>query len=147
MLLGLEGVRPGPGRVDDAPGLVEGQLLWIGMDEPLPRVHQRAELREPARIGRPPGRVELAVVGRGVRVAELEQDVACAGQAEPLDQRLPQGAERVRVDDRDARVAEGGDAALRFTLSMLNELAAQKTLDYPTASVAVQRLAQLASRS
>ncbi len=39
------------------------------------------------------------------------------------------------------------DAALRFTLSMLNELAAQKSLDYPTASVAVQRLAQLASRS
>ena len=39
------------------------------------------------------------------------------------------------------------NAALRFTLSMLNELAAQKTLDYPTASVAVQRLAQLASRS
>ena len=39
---------------------------------------------------------------------------------------------------------ERDDAALRFTLSMLNELAAQKTLDYPTASVAVQRLAQLA---
>ena len=38
------------------------------------------------------------------------------------------------------------DATLRFTLSMLNELAAQKTLDYPTASVAVQRLSQLASR-
>jgi glutamate dehydrogenase len=42
---------------------------------------------------------------------------------------------------------ERDDASLRFTLSMLNELAAQKTLDYPTASVAVQRLAQLASRS
>ncbi|MEP6632847.1 MAG: NAD-glutamate dehydrogenase domain-containing protein, partial [Luteimonas sp.] len=38
------------------------------------------------------------------------------------------------------------DASLRFTLAMLNELAAQKTLDYPTASVAVQRLSQLASR-
>ncbi|GGD42864.1 NAD-glutamate dehydrogenase [Pseudoxanthomonas indica] len=36
------------------------------------------------------------------------------------------------------------DAGLRFTLAMLNELAAQKTLDYPTASVAVQRLGQLA---
>ena len=50
----------------------------------------------------------------------------------------------------DAKVRswlERDDAALRFTLSMLNELAAQKTLDYPTASVAVQRLAQLASRS
>ena len=39
------------------------------------------------------------------------------------------------------------DPALRFTLSMLNELAAQKTLDYPTASVAVQRLSQLVQRS
>ena len=38
------------------------------------------------------------------------------------------------------------DQSLRFTLAMLNELAAQKTLDYPTASVAVQRLSQLASR-
>lgn len=35
------------------------------------------------------------------------------------------------------------DPALRFTMSMLNELAAQKTLDYPTVSVAVRRLAQL----
>ena len=48
--------------------------------------------------------------------------------------------------DRGRRL-ERDDAALRFTLSMLNELAAQKTLDYPTASVAVQRLSQLASRS
>ena len=38
------------------------------------------------------------------------------------------------------------DATLRFTLAMLAELATQKTLDYPTASVAVQRLSQLASR-
>ncbi|WP_238394509.1 NAD-glutamate dehydrogenase [Pseudoxanthomonas wuyuanensis] len=38
------------------------------------------------------------------------------------------------------------DAGLRFTLAMLNELAAQKTLDYPTASVAVQRLGQLATQ-
>ncbi|SFK90898.1 NAD-glutamate dehydrogenase [Lysobacter sp. cf310] len=41
---------------------------------------------------------------------------------------------------------ERDDVSLRFTLAMLNELAAQKTLDYPTASVAVQRLSQLASR-
>lgn len=38
---------------------------------------------------------------------------------------------------------ERDNASLRFTLNMLNELAAQKTLDYPTASVAVQRLSQL----
>lgn len=53
-------------------------------------------------------------------------------------------------NDPDARVKqwlERDDASLRFTLSMLNELAAQKSLDYPTASVAVQRLAQLAARN
>ncbi|HET7655787.1 MAG TPA: NAD-glutamate dehydrogenase domain-containing protein, partial [Luteimonas sp.] len=38
------------------------------------------------------------------------------------------------------------DASLRFTMAMLSELAAQKAMDYPTASVAVQRLSQLASR-
>jgi len=38
------------------------------------------------------------------------------------------------------------DSTLRFTLAMLSELATQKSLDYPTASVAVQRLSQLASR-
>ncbi len=51
--------------------------------------------------------------------------------------------------DPDARVQawlERDDSNLRFTLSMLAELATQKELDYPTASVAVQRLAQLASR-
>jgi glutamate dehydrogenase len=37
------------------------------------------------------------------------------------------------------------DAGLRFTLSMLSELASQKSLDYPTVSVAVRRLAQLAA--
>jgi glutamate dehydrogenase len=37
------------------------------------------------------------------------------------------------------------DSSLRFTLSMLSELVTQKSLDYPTVSVAVRRLAQLAS--
>ncbi|AXK71860.1 NAD-glutamate dehydrogenase [Lysobacter sp. TY2-98] len=36
------------------------------------------------------------------------------------------------------------DSSLRFTLTMLSELASQKSLDYPTVSVAVRRLAQLA---
>jgi len=50
----------------------------------------------------------------------------------------------------DAKVAYWigrDDPVLRFTLSMLGELAAQKTLDYPTASVAVQRLSQLAAQA
>ncbi|MCL7713977.1 NAD-glutamate dehydrogenase [Stenotrophomonas mori] len=37
------------------------------------------------------------------------------------------------------------DSSLRFTLAMLAELAEQKALDYPTVSVAVQRLGQLAA--
>jgi glutamate dehydrogenase len=41
---------------------------------------------------------------------------------------------------------ERDDPVLRFTLSMLNELSAQKTLDYPTVSVAVQRLSQLSAK-
>lgn len=48
----------------------------------------------------------------------------------------------------DAKVShwlQRDGASLRFTLSMLNELAGQKTLDYPTVSVAVQRLGQLAA--
>ena len=40
-----------------------------------------------------------------------------------------------------------GADALRFTLAMLGELSAQKALDYPTASVAVQRVSQLVQRS
>ncbi len=40
---------------------------------------------------------------------------------------------------------ERNDPTLRFTISMLNELMSQKTLDYPTASVAVRRLAQIAA--
>lgn len=49
-------------------------------------------------------------------------------------------------DTAEAKVAhwlERDDPALRFTLSMLDEVAAQRSLDYPTASVAVQRLSQL----
>ena len=37
------------------------------------------------------------------------------------------------------------DSALRFTQAMLADLLGQKTLDYPTVSVAVRRLAQIAS--
>ncbi len=48
----------------------------------------------------------------------------------------------------DAKVKawiERDDASLRFTLAMLAELAAQKSLDYPTASVAVRRLSMLSA--
>ncbi len=50
-------------------------------------------------------------------------------------------------DEKVRQWIQRDDPMLRFTLSMLGELAAQKTLDYPTASVAVQRLSQLAAQS
>ncbi|BCT93993.1 glutamate dehydrogenase [Lysobacter helvus] len=78
-------------------------------------------------------------VARGVLREELgQQQRILVGQVLTMPGATP-----------DAKVRhwlERDDASLRFTLSMLNELAAQKTLDYPTASVAVQRLQQLASR-
>lgn len=54
----------------------------------------------------------------------------------------------VKGGSAEAKVAawlERDDSSLRFTLAMLAELAEQKTLDYPTVSVAVQRLGQLAA--
>jgi glutamate dehydrogenase len=47
-------------------------------------------------------------------------------------------------EQRLAEWLQRDDAQLRFTQQMFNELMAQKTLDYPTASVAVRRLAQMA---
>ncbi len=55
---------------------------------------------------------------------------------------------RMKGRDAGAQVTawmERDDSNLRFTLAMLAELATQKTLDYPTVSVAVQRLGQLAA--
>mgnify|MGYP001168788220 FL=1 len=78
-------------------------------------------------------------VARGVLRDELaHQHRAIVGQV----LRMPGGT----ADEKVARWIGRDDPALRFTLAMLNELAAQKTLDYPTASVAVQRLSQLAQR-
>ena len=51
--------------------------------------------------------------------------------------------------DADAKVRawlDRDDPTLRFTLGMLAELSDQKSLDYPTLSVAVQKLGQLAAR-
>ncbi|WP_140718713.1 NAD-glutamate dehydrogenase [Pseudomonas sp. Hp2] len=49
------------------------------------------------------------------------------------------------AEEKVAQWISRDDTSLRFTLSMLQELAEQKTLDYPTVSVAVQRLGQLAA--
>ena len=86
----------------------------------------------------------LPVEGRWHAVARgVLRDELAAQQRTLVSQVLAMPAE-----DADGKVAEWiarDDASLRFTLGMLSELAAQKTLDYPTASVAVRRLAQLAA--
>jgi len=87
----------------------------------------------------------LAVDGRWHAVARAALREELAAQLRTLTRQVMDAPGA----DADAKVAtwlEQGGPALRFTLSMLSELAAQKTLDYPTASVAVQRLSQLAQR-
>lgn len=49
------------------------------------------------------------------------------------------------AEDKVANWLARDDSSLRFTLAMLTDVAEQKTLDYPTVSVAVQRLGQLAA--
>jgi glutamate dehydrogenase len=79
-------------------------------------------------------------VARGVLRDELaQQHRALVGQVLQMP-----GA---NAEEKVARWIGRDDPALRFTLAMLAELSAQKTLDYPTASVAVQRLSQLVQRS
>ena len=78
-------------------------------------------------------------VARGVLREELgQQHRALVGQVLAMPGATPEAKVQAWLE-RD-------DAALRFTLSMLSELAAQKSLDYPTASVAVQRVSQLVQR-
>jgi glutamate dehydrogenase len=87
----------------------------------------------------------LPVEGRWHAVARgvLRDELATQQRALVLQVLAMPGA---NADAKVRHWLERDDASLRFTLSMLAELAAQKTLDYPTASVAVQRLSQLASR-
>ncbi|MCC8363421.1 NAD-glutamate dehydrogenase [Lysobacter sp. A6] len=87
----------------------------------------------------------LAVEGRWHAVARgaLREELGAQQRA------LVSQALSMPGNDADAKVRawlSRDDSSLRFTLAMLDELAQQKTLDYPTASVAVQRLSQLASR-
>jgi glutamate dehydrogenase len=87
----------------------------------------------------------LAVDGRWHAVARgVLRDELAAQQRALVQQVLAMPG--ANADAKVAHWLQRDDASLRFTLAMLNELAAQKSMDYPTASVAVQRLSQLASR-
>ncbi|WP_125077400.1 NAD-glutamate dehydrogenase domain-containing protein [Pseudoxanthomonas sp. SGT-18] len=86
----------------------------------------------------------LAVDGRWHAVARgVMRDALAAHHRVLAGQAVAQPA-----SDPDGKVRqwlERDDASLRFTLGMLEELSTQKTLDYPTLSVAVQKLGQLAA--
>ena len=84
----------------------------------------------------------LEVEGRWHAVARgvLRDDLA-ARQIQLTGQALS-----ARGGDADAKVQAWlgrDDASLRFTLAMLEEMFSQKSLDYPTASVAVSMLSQI----
>ena len=87
----------------------------------------------------------LQVEGRWHAVARgvLRDELAAQMRALTAQVLEVQGA---NANDKVQRWLHRDDPTLRFTLAMLSELATQKSLDYPTVSVAVQRLSQLASR-
>ncbi|MCA1714495.1 MAG: NAD-glutamate dehydrogenase, partial [Gammaproteobacteria bacterium] len=76
---------------------------------------------------------------RGVLRDELALQQRCL-----VDQAFATGG-KLPLLDRVQRWLERDDPTLRFTQSMFAELTSQKTLDYPTVSVAVRRLAQMAA--
>ncbi|MCR6687197.1 NAD-glutamate dehydrogenase domain-containing protein [Pseudoxanthomonas sp.] len=86
----------------------------------------------------------LAVDGRWHAVARgVMRDELAAHQRTLAGQALTRPG--ASADAKVQAWLQRDDAALRFTLGMLGELSAQKTLDYPTLSVAVQKLGQLAA--
>ena len=86
----------------------------------------------------------LAVDGRWHAVARGSLRDELAAQQRLLTTQVLD-APGANADAKLKHWIERDDASLRFTLGMLGELAAQKTLDYPTASVAVRRLSMLSA--
>ena len=84
----------------------------------------------------------LAVDGRWHAVARGSLRDELAAQQRLLTVQVL-NAPGANADAKLKHWIERDDASLRFTQGMLGELAAQKTLDYPTASVAVRRLSML----
>ncbi len=86
----------------------------------------------------------LAVDGRWHAVARgsLRDELATQQRLLTMQVLATPGA---NADAKVKHWLERDDAALRFTLGMLAEVAAQKSLDYPTASVAVRRLSMLSA--
>jgi glutamate dehydrogenase len=86
----------------------------------------------------------LAVDGRWHAVARGSLRDELAAQQRLLTMQVLD-APGANIDAKVKAWIERDDASLRFTLGMLAELAAQKSMDYPTASVAVRRLSMLSA--
>ena len=167
-----EGILPAPQRpvyeasirdwrAHGVPAELAGQLAALPYLEPCPDIIEVARERKlkPVDVAKVHFRLgdalnlpwlaeqidALPVDGRWHAVARgvLREELA-AQQSALLQQVLAQPG--TNADAKVRSWLQRDDPALRFTLAMLSELAAQKTLDYPTASVAVQRLSQLAAR-
>ncbi|MDI9239711.1 NAD-glutamate dehydrogenase [Lysobacter sp. LF1] len=88
---------------------------------------------------------QLSVDGRWQALARGALRDELASQARSLvSQILAEGGKKPVEQKVDAWIKRD-DASLRFTLAMFADLHSQKALDYPTLSVAVRRLAQVAS--
>ena len=87
----------------------------------------------------------LPVDGRWQALARgALRDELATQQRALVNQILAGGGKKPAAAKVEAWLARD-DQGLRFTLSMLAELVSQKTLDYPTVSVAVRRMAQMAA--
>ena len=88
---------------------------------------------------------ELPVEGRWHALARGSLRDELVIQQRALVGQVLAGGGRKPVEAKVAAWLERDDPALRFARAMLEELATQKELDYPTVSVAVRRLAQVAA--
>jgi glutamate dehydrogenase len=143
------------------PAELAGQLAALPYLEPCPNIIELARerklkpidvakvyfrLAEALRVPWLQAQIEaLQVEGRWHAVARgvLRDELAAQMRALTAQVLATPGAD---ADGKVQHWLQRDDGMLRFTLSMLAELATQKSLDYPTASVAVQRLSQLANR-
>ncbi|MGI8561712.1 MAG: NAD-glutamate dehydrogenase, partial [Luteimonas sp.] len=87
----------------------------------------------------------LPVDGRWQALARSALRDELSTQQRALVSQILGGGGKKPVEAKIEAWLQRDDQGLQFTMAMLNELMSQKTLDYPTASVAVRRLAQIAA--
>ncbi|HEY0506185.1 MAG TPA: NAD-glutamate dehydrogenase domain-containing protein, partial [Lysobacter sp.] len=88
---------------------------------------------------------QLSVDGRWQALARGALRDELATQARTLVSQILADGGKKPVEQKVEAWLKRDDSSLRFTLAMFADLHSQKALDYPTLSVAVRRLAQVAS--